>query len=80
MRATIRIMPKAGVHDPQGEAIRRALGELGYGEAREVRQGKLLTFEFDAPDAGKARARVEEMCAQLLANPIIEDYEIDVTS
>lgn len=71
-------MPRAGVHDPQGEAIRRALSGLGFPEAAEVRQGKLLALEIDTEDAEAARMRLEEMCEKLLANPVIEDYEIEI--
>lgn len=78
MRATVRIMPRTGVHDPQGEAIRRALSGLGFPEAAEVRQGRLLTLEIDAEDPEATRTRVEEMCEKLLANPVIEDYDIEL--
>ena len=77
MQATVRILPKDGVHDPQGEAIRRALDRT---DIRNVRQGKLITFEFDARDMKDAQAQIEQMCQNFLANPVIEQYEISVTA
>ncbi len=78
MRAKVHIRLKAGVHDPQGRAIANALIGLGFDEVGEVRQGKLIELDVDADDAPTARARVEEMCRRLLANPVIETYAIDL--
>jgi phosphoribosylformylglycinamidine synthase PurS subunit len=72
MRATVLIRPKQGILDPQGKAIERALGPLGFEGISEVRVGRLV--ELDTDDAG----RLEELCERLLANPLIEDYEIEV--
>ena len=69
------IRPKAGILDPQGEAVGSALGHLGFAVA-SARVGKVVDIEVDAPSADEARAQVEKMCEQLLANPLIEDYEI----
>jgi len=78
MKAIVKIMLKPGVLDPQGKAIEHALGTLGFSGVGEVRQGKLITLELDETDAEKARQQVAEMCEKLLANTVIEDYEIEV--
>ncbi len=78
MKATVRIMLKQGVLDPQGKAIEHALSALGFSGVGEVRQGKLITLELDERDPEAARARVREMCEKLLANTVIEDYEIEI--
>ena len=76
MRATVLVRPKAGILDPQGEAVGSALGHLGFNVA-EARVGKVVDLELEAADAADARAQVERMCEQLLANPLIESYEIE---
>ena len=76
MKALVLVRLKAEVLDPQGKAIRNASDALGYGAVRKVRQGKLFEIELDAEDAARARALVEELCKKLLANPVIEDFEI----
>ena len=78
MRAYLRIMPRDGVRDPQGEAVAQALAGLGFHDVVAVRQGKLIELEIDAPDAETASRRVEEMARSLLVNPIVEDFEIGV--
>ena len=78
MKARIRITLKNGVLDPQGKAIGNALDGLGFRGIGEVRQGKYVEMELSQTDPGKARAAVAEMCEKLLANTVIEDYEIDV--
>ncbi len=78
MKATVRIMLKQGVLDPQGKAIGHALSALGFSGVGEVRQGKLITLELDDTDPAAARERVREMCEKLLANTVIEDYEIEI--
>ncbi len=70
MRARVLIRPKAGILDPQGQAVERALPALGFEGARNVNVGRLI--ELDVDDA----SRLPEMCERLLANPLIEDYEI----
>ncbi|MGI8945576.1 MAG: phosphoribosylformylglycinamidine synthase subunit PurS [Thermoleophilaceae bacterium] len=70
MRARVLIRPKEGILDPQGQAVERALPALGFEGVTEVHIGRMV--ELDAPDAG----RIEEMCERLLANPLIEDYEV----
>ena len=74
MRATVTIMLKEGVLDPQGEAIRHALGSQGFGGVEGVRQGKVI--ELDLSDS-VTRGDVERMCETLLANTVIESYRID---
>ncbi len=78
MKATVRIMLKQGVLDPQGKAIGHALSALGFSGVGEVRQGKLITLELDDTDPEAARERIREMCERLLANTVIEDYEIEI--
>jgi len=78
MRAEIRITLKDGVLDPQGAAISHALGSLGFEGVGDVRQGKLITLEIDAPDKASAEAQLTEMCEKLLANTVIERFDISV--
>ena len=77
MRATVVVRPKAGILDPQGEAVRSALAHLGFSVA-DARVGKVVDLELEAADADDARAQVERMCEQLLANPLIESYEVEM--
>lgn len=74
-RARVLIRPKSGILDPQGEAVERALPALGYGAAHDVRIGRMV--ELDLPD-GDDLAGLDQICERLLANPLIEDYEIEV--
>jgi phosphoribosylformylglycinamidine synthase len=78
MKARVHIGLKPGVLDPQGKAIGNALQALGFVGVNEVRQGKLIELELQETDPEAARARVEEMCRQLLANPVIENYTIEI--
>lgn len=78
MKARVTIMLKDGVLDPQGEAIRHALGGLGHRGVTGVRQGKLIELDVDAADADAARAEVEKMCQSLLANTVIEKYAVEI--
>ncbi len=78
MRATIHIYPKPGVLDPQGKAVASALAGLGFEGIAELRQGKLIELELEAPDAESARVRVEDMCERLLANTVIENYRVEI--
>ena len=77
MRVTVLIRPKAGILDPQGEAVQTSLATLGFAVSR-ARVGRLVELEVDADDAAAARAAVERMCDELLANPLIESYEVSV--
>ena len=78
MKARVHITPKNGVLDPQGNAIAHALAGLGFEGVGEVRQGKVIEIDLEEADAGKAREAVEAMCTELLANTVIEDYEISI--
>jgi phosphoribosylformylglycinamidine synthase PurS subunit len=77
MRATVLVRPKAGILDPQGEAVGSALGHLGF-DVRDARVGKVIDLELEAADATAAKAEVEQMCQRLLANPLIESYEVEI--
>ncbi len=76
--ARVSVMLKPGIADPQGQTIERALPALGYEGVQGVRVGKVIELKVDAADPDQARSRVEEMCERLLANPVIESYEIDI--
>ena len=78
MRARIYVTLKTGVLDPQGQAVARTLGRLGYDEVEAVRVGKYVEIDLGGGDADAARARVDEMCRRLVANTVIEDYRIEV--
>ena len=78
MKAQIRITLKTGVLDPQGKAIESALGALGFGGVNGVRQGKFIEVELAETDEARARAQVERMCEQLLANTVIESYTFEL--
>lgn len=78
MKARVHVMLKNGVLDPQGKAIAHALHSLGFSGVNDVRQGKVIDLDLAESDAGRARANVEAMCRQLLANLVIESYQIDV--
>ncbi len=76
MKATVLVRPKSGILDPQGEAVERALEHLGF-TVPGARVGKVADLELSASDEAAARVEVEKMCEQLLANPLIESYEIE---
>ena len=76
MKATIYISLKNGVLDPQGKAIENALGQLGFDGVENVRQGKMIELELADTDANQAHDRLQEMCEKLLANTVIENYDI----
>ena len=75
MKATVLVRPKEGILDPQGEAVQGSLRKLGF-MVGQVRVGRVIDVEVDAPVADEARRQVEQMCAELLTNPLIESYEI----
>ncbi len=77
MRAYVTIMPKDGVLDPQGEAIRLALSGLGFAGVEGVRQGKLIELDLDASDLAAAEEEVARMCRTLLANEVIESWRVE---
>ena len=75
MKATILVRPKPGILDPQGEAVQNSLRQLGFA-VDEARVGRVIDLELEDKDAEAARAEIERACEQLLANPLIESYEI----
>ena len=76
--ARVTVMPKEGIADPQGQTIERALPALGYDGVSGVKVGKHIVLELDAPGGDEARSKVAEMCERLLANPVIESYEVTI--
>ena len=78
MKARVTVMLKDGVLDPQGEAIRHALGSLGFAGVEGVRQGKVIELDLAATDRAAAEAEVARMCESLLANTVIERYAIEI--
>lgn len=78
MKARVHVMLKTGVLDPQGEAVRHALGSLGFEGVGSVRQGKVIELDLAETDAEKAKAEVNRMCEALLANTVIERYEVEL--
>jgi phosphoribosylformylglycinamidine synthase PurS subunit len=77
--ATVTVLPKAGVLDPEGQAIARALRGLGFTEVEDVRAGKVIELALSASDAAEAERRVREMAERLLANPIIQSFLVRIT-
>jgi phosphoribosylformylglycinamidine synthase subunit PurS len=80
MKARIKITLKHGVLDPQGKAIEGALASLGFAGVDEVRQGKYIEVALAETDESQARAAVERMCKELLANTVIENYSYELTA
>lgn len=78
MKARVTVMLKNGVLDPQGEAIRHALGTLGFAGVTGVRQGKVIELELAATDRAAAEAEVAQMCEKLLANTVIEGWKVEI--
>lgn len=78
MKARVTVMLKTGVLDVQGEAVRHALGTLGFSGVNGVRQGKVIELDLAETDASKAEATVKTMCEKLLANTVIESYRVEI--
>ncbi len=78
MKARVHVMLKDGVLDPQGEAVRHALGVLGFQGVEGVRQGKVIELDLAESDRAKAEAEVKRMCEKLLANTVIEKYSVEI--
>ncbi|MFN5996967.1 MAG: phosphoribosylformylglycinamidine synthase subunit PurS [Paracoccaceae bacterium] len=78
MKARVTVMLKSGVLDPQGEAVRHALGSLGFQGVTGVRQGKVIELDLDETDAARAETTVKAMCDKLLANTVIESYRVEL--
>lgn len=76
---TVEIRSVEGIADPEGRTIERAVGVLGFGGVKGVRVGKVITFTIDADDLSSARSTVQQLCERLLANTVIERYEITIT-
>jgi phosphoribosylformylglycinamidine synthase subunit PurS len=74
----VRVMPRAGLLDPQGLAVEHALSALGFSEAGGVRVGRAIELEVSAPSRDEAMSRARQMCDKLLANPVTEDYLLEV--
>jgi phosphoribosylformylglycinamidine synthase PurS subunit len=77
VRATVIVRPKPGILDPQGEAVQGSLRQLGFA-VEQARIGRVVDLELENGDRERARAELERMCEQLLANPLIESYEIEL--
>ena len=78
MQARVYVTLKRGVLDPQGKAVARSLGSMGFDEVEDVRLGKFVELKLTDGSPEAARARLEEMCKRLLANTVIEDYRIEI--
>jgi phosphoribosylformylglycinamidine synthase PurS subunit len=78
MKARVTVMLKTGVLDPQGEAVRHALGSLGFQGVNGVRQGKVIELDLATTDAATAETEVKAMCDKLLANTVIESYRVEL--
>ena len=78
MKARVLIRLKTGILDAQGASVRHALEGLGFLEVRDVRVGKVLDLDLDGANGEEARRRVQEMCARLLVNPVIEDFTVEL--
>ncbi|HLF48557.1 MAG TPA: phosphoribosylformylglycinamidine synthase subunit PurS [Methylomirabilota bacterium] len=78
MKARVLVRLKPSILDAQGASVKRALEGLGFPEVQDVRVGKVLDLELSGLSAEQARTRIEEMCARLLANPVIEDFTVEV--
>ena len=77
MKARIKIMLKNGVLDPQGEAIKHALNNIGFESVTGVRQGKVIELDIEGSDKSQVRSQIEKMCNKMLANTVIENFEIE---
>ena len=80
MKVTVEITRRPEIADPQGTTIQRALHDLGYNEVMSVRVDRVIHLEVDGDDPAVVQGRVEEMCRQLLANPVLEDFSVEVVT
>jgi phosphoribosylformylglycinamidine synthase subunit PurS len=78
VKARVTVYPRREILDPQGKAIRGALERIGFGEVREVRAGKSFEIDLGTEDAGAAGERLAQMCEKLLANTVVEEYEVEI--
>jgi phosphoribosylformylglycinamidine synthase PurS subunit len=79
MKVTITIDRRPEIADPEGTTVKRALHDLGFTETRTVRMDRVIHMDVEGDDVGEVKARVEEMCRQLLANPVLEDFAVKVS-
>jgi len=79
-RVRVFVTPKRGILDPQGKAVAHGLHALGFGEVEDVRVGKMIELQLGESDPATAEARVRAMCTKLLANEVIEDFQVEVRS
>ncbi len=80
MKAKVYVTLKNGVLDPQGKAVEQSLGNLGYKNVKEVRQGKFIEIELNETDKEKAKQEIEKMCKDILANTVVENYKYEFAS
>ena len=78
MKVRVHVMPKDGLLDPQGEAINIALVNMGFAEVKNVKQGKIIELELEEEDKIVVKNRVDDMCQKLLANSVIESFQVEV--
>ncbi len=78
MKVVVNVSLKEGVLDPQGKAVHHALGSLGFNEVKDVRIGKRIVLDIEGENKEEIKSRVKDMCEELLANTVIEDYFIEV--
>ena len=78
MKARVTVMLKSGILDPQGEAVKNALNSIGYNEVSSIRQGKVIEINLNETSEEKAKNNIEKMCKKLLANTVVENYQIEI--
>ena len=78
MKARVTVMLKSGILDPQGDAVKNALNSIGYNEVSSIRQGKVIEINLNEMSEEKAKNSIEEMCKKLLANTVVENYQIEI--
>ena len=78
MRVTVTIDRRSEIADPEGTTVERALHDLGFTEVEAVRMDRVIHMEVEGEDPGEVKTRVEDMCRQLLANPVLEDFDVEV--
>ncbi|MET0566798.1 MAG: phosphoribosylformylglycinamidine synthase subunit PurS [Acidimicrobiia bacterium] len=79
MKVTVEITRRPEIADPQGTTIQRALHDLGHNEVMSVRVDRVIHLDVDGEDRALVQSRVEEMCRQVLANPVLEDFSVEIT-
>jgi len=78
LKVRVTVMLKGGILDPQGEAVKHALNSLGYNQVKTIRQGKVIEINLDETSEEEAKQNIKKMCEKLLANTVVEDYEIEI--